>query len=164
MEFGRLSTVAMSEIRYASTKDLLREFGKIIAPNKVGKALREFDKEMEGKPLRDAGAVFLSLLDGQYPFDLFVSQKKESLVKLLKGEFLSTDFMKDAMRCFAEADASGYYGLVLFRMKLLGPFVAHNIPQKATPTPRIVIPASKFGVSEITIQSLKHFQKEINLE
>lgn len=164
MQFGRLNTIAQSELRYSSTKDLLREFGKIIAPNKVGKALREFDKEMEGKPLRDAGAVFMTLLDGQYPFELFVSQKKESLVRLLKGEFLSSDFMKEAMSCFAEAHEDGEYGLVLFRMKLLGPFVAHNIAQPSTPTPRIVIPAKKFGVSEITIQSLKNFQREINLE
>jgi hypothetical protein len=164
MQFGRLNTIAQSELRYSSTKDLLREFGKIIAPNKVGKALREFDKEMEGKPLRDAGAVFLACLDGEYPFDLFVSQKKESLIRLLKGDFINSEFMQEAFSCFAEAQQDGEYGLVLFRMKLLGPFVAHNIPQHSTPTPRIVIPAKKFGVSEITIQSLKNFQKEINLE
>lgn len=164
MKFGRLNTIAFSEIRYTTTKDLLREFGKIIAPEKVGKAMREFDKEMDGKPLRDAGAVFMSCLRGEYPFELFVSQKKESLVRMLKGEFLESDFMKEAMSCFAEADMDGEYGLVLFRMKLLGPFVAHNIPHMSTPTPRIVIPASKHGVSEITVQSLKHFKREINLE
>jgi hypothetical protein len=126
--------------------------------------MMEFDKEMEGKPLRDAGAIFMSCLKSEFPFELFVAQKKESLVRLLKGDFLDTDFMKEAMSCFAEAAADGEYGLILFRMKLLGPFVAHNIPQPSTPTPRIVIPASKFGVSEITIQSLKHFHREINLE
>lgn len=164
MQFGRLNTIALSEIRYTNTKDLLREFGKIIAPNKVSKALRNFDKEMEGKHLRDAGAVFMTCLDGEYPFELFVSQRKESLVRLLKGDFINSEFMKEAMSCFAEAHADGEYGLVLFRMKMLGPFVAHNIAQPSTPTPRIVIPATKFGVSEITIQSLKNFQREINLE
>lgn len=164
MQFGRLNTIARSEIRYSSTKDLLREFGRIMAPTRVGKAMIEFDKEMEGKPLRDAGAVFMSCLRAEFPFELFVSQKKESLVRLLKGDFLDTDFMKEAMSCFAEASSDGEYGLILFRMKLLGPFVAHNIAQPSTPTPRIVIPASKFGVSEITIQSLNHFKREINLE
>ena len=156
--FGKMTKkVIDQEAQDYEIRDMLRSFAKAMFDN-PSKIMRDYDKVSADYSRGSEGSAFMSVLpDSNLDCDCKVMLGKTSILSLLAGKVSSSPEMKRILTHFGNSAALGEHLLLLFRVKHLGLFVAHNMPMQYTSTPRIVIASTMKGTDAIQIQSIKSF-------
>lgn len=155
--FGKLTKGIDAEAKAYEVRDMLRSFAKVMFEN-PSKIMRDFDRVSQDFGAGGEGTAFMSVIpDCNLECDCKVLTGKVSILSLLAGRVSSSPELKRLLTQFGNSAAKGEHLLVLFKVKHLGIFVAHNMPFSYTATPRIVIASSNKGTDAIQIQSLKSF-------
>jgi hypothetical protein len=156
--FGKMTRkVVDNEAQDYEIRDMLRSFAKVMFDN-PSKIMRDFDKVSIDYPRGSEGSAFMSVLpESHLDCDCKVLLGRTSILSLLAGKVSSSPEIKKLLTHFGNSATRGEHLLILFKVKHLGLFVAHNMALPYTSTPRIVIASSAKGTDAIQIQSLKSF-------
>jgi hypothetical protein len=157
-----IESVVRQNNKFLECRDMLKEFIKLL-PNisSISGFLREVDKHVN-EDIEDLAPTVQRLLPQHLPFLLGVSMKNVTLAKLFKRDsFVADPLFKDIAKHFSEAAVSNEDGMLLFKVKSNGIFVAHtvNIPDKTANA--IVLTAKKEKYNNIYIEPLKGFMYDL---
>lgn len=161
--FGKLQTAVDAEQRLREQFDLAEDYLRKIFPDcRIGKTMQAVRTTMQSNPELAVGAALASCLPTPVPYDIYVTEKSASVHSLIVGDFRKQPLLKYAMRSLGASAAEGSQAIVLCRLKNMGPCVIHNVPLQSQANPRIVIPASTAGVTQVQVISLDFFVDDIN--
>lgn len=156
--FGKLQTAIAEEQRLREELDLAEEFLRKIFPAcSIGRTMQAIRSALQGNADMEVGAALSACLPSPVPYDIYVSNKTASVHSLIVGDFRRQPLLKYAMKSLGISVAEGNQAIVLCKLKNMGPCVIHNVSLQSQANPRIVIPASTAGVSQVQVISLDFF-------
>lgn len=153
--FGKLKVID-AEARSYEVRDMLKSFAKAMF-DRPGAIMQTFDSTVSDFSDNNEGNAFMAAVpNNPFDCDCYVMPGRLSILSLLRGTSASADIQK-LLKRFAISNSQGASLMILFKVKHLGIFVAHNMSLPYTSTPRIVIASSNRGTDAIQIQSLSNF-------
>lgn len=161
--FAKLRASVAAENKWREQLDLAEEFLRKVFPEcRIGKTMQAVRGSLQSNPAMDIGAALSACLPAPLPYDLYVTDKSASVHSLIVGDFRTTPLLKTAMRSIGMSAGDGRQAAVICRLNNMGVCVIHNVSLQSQSNPRIVIPASAQGVSQVQVISLDFFVDDIN--
>ena len=157
-----INKVIKENSKFLERRDMLREFIKLL-PNISNPTafFRDVDKQV-GDDVDSLAPTVQRLLPVQLPFIIDVTLNTVTLAKLFKR----TSFVKDPLfmtiaKHLSECRKEGEKGVVIFKVKNNGLFVAHDIPVHEKTTNAIVMVARQDNVDNLYIEPLQGFMYDM---
>lgn len=161
--FSKLKVAVAAEQKWKEQLDLAEKFLRKVFPDcYVGKTMQSVRATLQSNSDLSVGSALASCLPTTIPYDLYVTDKSASVHSLIVGDFRTTPLLREAMRLIGTSVSEGREAAVVCKLHNMGPCVIHNISMQSQANPRIVIPASVKGVSQIQVISLDFFVDDCN--
>ena len=157
-----INKVIKENSKFLERRDMLREFVKLLPNiNNQTAFFRDVDKHV-GDDVDALATTVQRLLPVTLPFIIDVTLNTVTLAKLFKR----TIFMKDPLfttiaKHLSECRKEGEKGVIIFKVKNNGLFVAHDIPVHEKTTNAIVITAKQDNVDNLYIEPLQGFMHDM---
>lgn len=155
--FAKLKAAVKSENKEREELRIAELFLKKMFPDKAASKLMSEVKRQMVVGLNAAQGITCVV---DVPFQLFITSESCNAHCLLTGDFRNNKTIQWAMARVGQAAARQEECAVLFKINTLGVFVLHNVSMPMQANPRIIIPASKAGVSQIQIINLDFFAQD----
>lgn len=161
--FNKLKAAVTAEQKWRDKLDLAESFIRKVFPEAyIGRIMQNIRATLNSNQDMELGVAVAACLPTTLPYDLYVTDKTASVHSLLVGDFRTTPLLKFALRSIGTSTADGRQAAVICKLNNMGTCVIHNVPLQSQSNPRIVIPASARGVSQIQVISLPFFVDDIN--
>lgn len=159
---AQIDAVVRKNNKFLELRDMLTTFVKLVPDIKsISGFMREVDKHV-GDDDEELVPTVQRLLPRTLPFVLGATLKVVTLNKLFKRTSLLNDpIFKDIAGHLAEAQSEGEDGVMLFKVKNAGLFVAHTVTIADKTANAIVITAKKEKYNNIYIEPLKGFMEDL---
>ena len=155
--FAKLRDAVAEENRRKEELHIVELLVKKLFPEKpLGKTMadvRKFLVDVEEATVSSA----LSVAVPDLPFEVVISARSCNAHCLLTGDFRNNDTVRWAIAKIGQAYGRGEECAVTLKLNNLGVFVMHNVSMPSQANPRVVIPASTTGISQIQIIHLDYF-------
>lgn len=157
-----IESVIRKQNKFLELRDMLTTFVKLVPDMKsIARFMQEVDKHV-GEDDDNLVPTVQRLLPRTLPFVLGATLKTVTLSKLFKRTALLTDpLFKDIATHLAEAASENEDGVLLFKVKGNGLFVAHTVQIADKTANAIVITATKEKYNNIYIEPLKGFMEDL---
>ena len=157
-----IESVVRKQNKFLELRDMMTTFVKLIPDiRSVSGFMREVDKHV-GEDDDNLVPTVQRLLPRTLPFVLGATLKTVTLSKLFKKTSLLNDsIFKDIAQHLSEASADNEEGVMLFKVKGNGLFVAHTVQIADKTANAIVITATKEKYNNIYIEPLKGFMEDL---
>lgn len=153
--FANLKNAVAAEIKTKGELSMAELFFRKVYPDQPAIKLMKVVRGRVDDGMSVGEAITSAYPD--IPFDVYVTNRACNAHCLLTGDFRKNDLMRWAMSKIGQSFENQTEAAVLLKLNNLGIFVMHNVTMAMQSNPRVVIPASTTGISQIQIIHLDYF-------
>jgi hypothetical protein len=157
--FAKINALVQEDRKDRDVREILYKLAKALTGKSAYRVMQDYDQRMSHLSREEAGAALMSCIpDNPLDAELYVDIAEPiSIVQLMKGVTAKSK-VRRILAHLAQADSMGREGVVVFKVRHLGAWVAYNTADPYNiSTPRVVLPSTMRGQASITIMPLDNY-------